>query len=83
MKPYSLDRNAGEAIWMFDALDTIKADAEQASRRPVAGRRPEARAAAHRGIALATSASGHIGGDGRNGSQDGCQADVGLAVAAD
>jgi quercetin dioxygenase-like cupin family protein len=29
MKPYSLGREEGEAIWMFDALDTIKADAEQ------------------------------------------------------
>ena len=29
MKPYSLAREEGEAIWMFDALDTIKADADQ------------------------------------------------------
>ena len=29
MKPYVLGRDAGEAIWMFDALDTIKADAER------------------------------------------------------
>jgi hypothetical protein len=29
MKPYVLGREAGEAIWMFDALDTIKADAER------------------------------------------------------
>ena len=29
MKAYSLDREQGEAIWMFDALDTIKADADQ------------------------------------------------------
>jgi quercetin dioxygenase-like cupin family protein len=29
MKPYSLGRDEGEAIWMFDALDTIKADAAQ------------------------------------------------------
>ena len=29
MKPYWLNRDEGPAIWMFDALDTIKADAEQ------------------------------------------------------
>ena len=29
MKPYWLAREEGEAIWMFDALDTIKADADQ------------------------------------------------------
>lgn len=29
MKPYSLDHEEGDAIWMFDALDTIKADADQ------------------------------------------------------
>lgn len=29
MEPYSLDREEGDAIWMFDALDTIKADADQ------------------------------------------------------
>jgi quercetin dioxygenase-like cupin family protein len=29
MKPYVLGREEGEAIWMFDALDTIKADAER------------------------------------------------------
>jgi mannose-6-phosphate isomerase-like protein (cupin superfamily) len=29
MKPYWLAREEGDAIWMFDALDTIKADAEQ------------------------------------------------------
>ena len=29
MKPYSLGREEGEAVWMFDALDTIKADADQ------------------------------------------------------
>ena len=29
MKPYALGREEGEAIWMFDSLDTIKADAEQ------------------------------------------------------
>jgi quercetin dioxygenase-like cupin family protein len=29
MKPYSLADEEGEAVWMFDALDTIKADAEQ------------------------------------------------------
>jgi hypothetical protein len=29
MKPYVLGSEAGEAIWMFDALDTIKADAER------------------------------------------------------
>jgi hypothetical protein len=28
MEPYVLGREEGEAIWMFDALDTIKADAE-------------------------------------------------------
>ena len=28
MKPYSLARDEGEAVWMFDALDTIKADAD-------------------------------------------------------
>jgi hypothetical protein len=28
MKAYALDRAKGEAIWMFDALDTIKADAD-------------------------------------------------------
>jgi quercetin dioxygenase-like cupin family protein len=27
MKPYSLARDEGDAIWMFDALDTIKAGA--------------------------------------------------------
>jgi hypothetical protein len=29
MEPYVLGREEGEAIWMFDALDTIKADAER------------------------------------------------------
>jgi quercetin dioxygenase-like cupin family protein len=29
MKPYWLARDEGDAIWMFDALDTIKADAKQ------------------------------------------------------
>jgi len=29
MKPYWLAREEGDAIWMFDALDTIKADADQ------------------------------------------------------
>jgi mannose-6-phosphate isomerase-like protein (cupin superfamily) len=29
MRPYVLGREQGEAIWMFDALDTIKADAER------------------------------------------------------
>jgi quercetin dioxygenase-like cupin family protein len=29
MKPYSLAREEGETIWMFDALDTIKAGADQ------------------------------------------------------
>jgi mannose-6-phosphate isomerase-like protein (cupin superfamily) len=29
MKPYVLARDEGEAYWMFDALDTIKADSEQ------------------------------------------------------
>jgi quercetin dioxygenase-like cupin family protein len=29
MKPYVLEGEEGEAIWMFDALDTIKADAER------------------------------------------------------
>jgi hypothetical protein len=29
MKPYALARDEGEAIWMFDALDTIKASADQ------------------------------------------------------
>jgi quercetin dioxygenase-like cupin family protein len=29
MKPYWLARGEGDAIWMFDALDTIKADADQ------------------------------------------------------
>jgi hypothetical protein len=29
MKPYVLGREEGQAIWMFDALDTIKADAER------------------------------------------------------
>jgi mannose-6-phosphate isomerase-like protein (cupin superfamily) len=29
MKPYALGREEGEAIWMFDSLDTIKADAER------------------------------------------------------
>jgi quercetin dioxygenase-like cupin family protein len=28
MKPYALGREEGEAIWMFDSLDTIKADVE-------------------------------------------------------
>jgi hypothetical protein len=28
MKPYALGAEQGEAIWMFDSLDTIKADAE-------------------------------------------------------
>jgi hypothetical protein len=28
MKPYSLLPDQGEAIWMFDSLDTIKADAD-------------------------------------------------------
>src|SRR5918998_1393682 len=28
MKPYALGRGEGEAIWMFDSLDTIKADVE-------------------------------------------------------
>jgi quercetin dioxygenase-like cupin family protein len=29
MKPYALGPELGEAIWMFDSLDTIKADAER------------------------------------------------------
>jgi quercetin dioxygenase-like cupin family protein len=29
MKPYVLGPEEGEALWMFDSLDTIKADAEQ------------------------------------------------------
>jgi quercetin dioxygenase-like cupin family protein len=29
MKPYLLAREEGEAVWMFDALDTIKSDADQ------------------------------------------------------
>jgi hypothetical protein len=29
MKPYALGSDEGEAIWMFDSLDTIKAGAEQ------------------------------------------------------
>jgi quercetin dioxygenase-like cupin family protein len=29
MKPYSLGRDEGDAIWMFDALDTIKAGARE------------------------------------------------------
>ena len=29
MEPYVLGHEEGEAIWMFDALDTIKADAER------------------------------------------------------
>jgi mannose-6-phosphate isomerase-like protein (cupin superfamily) len=29
MKPYVLRPDQGEAIWMFDSLDTIKADADQ------------------------------------------------------
>jgi mannose-6-phosphate isomerase-like protein (cupin superfamily) len=29
MKPYVLGREEGEVIWMFDALDTIRADAER------------------------------------------------------
>ena len=33
MKPYSLARDEGEALWMFDALDTIKADASQTEGR--------------------------------------------------
>ena len=28
MKPYTLGRHEGDAIWMFDSLDTIKADAD-------------------------------------------------------
>jgi hypothetical protein len=31
MKPYVLGRGEGEPIWMFDSLDTIKADAERTS----------------------------------------------------
>jgi quercetin dioxygenase-like cupin family protein len=33
MKPYSLAREEGDAVWMFDALDTIKADAGQTDGR--------------------------------------------------
>jgi hypothetical protein len=29
MKPYWLARDEGYAVWMFDSLDTIKADADQ------------------------------------------------------
>lgn len=29
MKPYSLGPHEGEALWMVDVLDTIKASAEQ------------------------------------------------------
>ena len=29
MKPYLLGPEEGESIWMFDALDTIKADADR------------------------------------------------------
>lgn len=29
MEPYALASNEGQAVWMFDALDTIKADADQ------------------------------------------------------
>ncbi|MGH9182655.1 MAG: quercetin 2,3-dioxygenase [Acidimicrobiales bacterium] len=29
MKPYTLGRDQGELVWMFDGLDTIKADADQ------------------------------------------------------
>ena len=29
MGPYWLDRDEGEALWMFDVLDTIKASADQ------------------------------------------------------
>jgi quercetin dioxygenase-like cupin family protein len=29
MKPYAYTRDEGEAIWMFDSLDTIKAGADQ------------------------------------------------------
>jgi mannose-6-phosphate isomerase-like protein (cupin superfamily) len=29
MQPYWLGRDEGDAIWMFDALDTIKADADR------------------------------------------------------
>lgn len=29
MKPYRLGSDEGDAIWMFDSLDTIKADADQ------------------------------------------------------
>ena len=29
MKPYVLARDEGEAVWMFDALDTIKAGGDQ------------------------------------------------------
>jgi mannose-6-phosphate isomerase-like protein (cupin superfamily) len=29
MKPYVLGREEGEAVWMVDSLDTIKADAER------------------------------------------------------
>ena len=31
MKSYVLDRDDGEAWWMFDSLDTIKADSDQTS----------------------------------------------------
>jgi quercetin dioxygenase-like cupin family protein len=29
MEPYSLGRDEGEAVWVYDALDTIKADTAQ------------------------------------------------------
>src|SRR6186997_79112 len=29
IRPYWLARDEGDAIWMFDSLDTIKADADQ------------------------------------------------------
>jgi quercetin dioxygenase-like cupin family protein len=33
MKPYSMVREEGDAVWMFDALDTIKADSDQTDGR--------------------------------------------------
>ena len=33
MKPYSLAREEGDTVWMFDSLDTIKADADQTDGR--------------------------------------------------
>ena len=48
MKPYSLGPDEGEALWMADVLDTIKASADQTGNSFALWRRSAPRAPAHR-----------------------------------